>query len=123
MGCQYGRVGRPLQGQTSTEIRHDGEHHREGEAAGLEGVGSSGDKGMNNPKYNPDPNDDHPGKPIPPREHNSTLSGGENMVPEKAGGFSRSDKEERVRSREHDMRGTWNSPSGGGISAKNAKVC
>ncbi|KAF7511017.1 hypothetical protein GJ744_005563 [Endocarpon pusillum] len=90
-------LGRPMQGETSTEIRHDGQHHRKREGAGLEGVGSSGDHGIEDPKYNPDPNDDHPEGPIPGREHNAVLAGGEDMFPEKAGEFSKSDKEEKVR--------------------------
>ncbi len=90
-------LGRPMQGQTSTEIKHDGKHHRKRDRAGLEGVGSSGDKGMEDPKYNPDPNDDHAEGPIPGREHNAVLPGGQDMLPEKAGEFSKSDKEEKVR--------------------------
>ncbi|CAG7920285.1 unnamed protein product [Penicillium olsonii] len=33
--------GKPMQGQTNTEIRHDGEHGRKKQSAGLEGVGTS----------------------------------------------------------------------------------
>lgn len=38
-------LGKPLQGQTSTEVRHEGEHHRKnpgGYGAGLVGTGASG---------------------------------------------------------------------------------
>lgn len=34
--------GHPGEGQTSSEIRHEGEHHRKHQGAGLEGVGSFG---------------------------------------------------------------------------------
>lgn len=33
-------MGKPLQGQTSVEQRHDGEHGRKNNASGLEGVGA-----------------------------------------------------------------------------------
>lgn len=33
-------LGHPGSGQTSTEIRHDGEHHRKRQGHGLEGVGA-----------------------------------------------------------------------------------
>lgn len=34
-------LGKPLQGQTNTEVRHDGQHGRKKQSAGLEGVGAS----------------------------------------------------------------------------------
>ncbi|KAJ5998127.1 hypothetical protein N7499_005494 [Penicillium canescens] len=34
-------LGKPLQGQTSVELRHDGQHGRKKQTAGLEGVGAS----------------------------------------------------------------------------------
>lgn len=34
-------LGKPMQGQTSTEIRHEGHHHRRNDGSGLEGVGAS----------------------------------------------------------------------------------
>lgn len=34
-------IGKPTQGQTSTEIRHDGEHGRKNPGVSLEGVGAS----------------------------------------------------------------------------------
>jgi hypothetical protein len=89
-------LGHPGVGQTSTEIRHDGQHHRKRDGAGLEGAGSSGDKGMDDPKYNPDPSDDHPEGPIPAREHNATLPGAEGMLNEGPEG-SDSNKQEKVR--------------------------
>jgi hypothetical protein len=74
-GDAYAGLGRPVEGQTSTEMHHEGKPHRKAERAGLEGVGSSGDGGMNDPKYNPrDAEDDHPKGPILAREHNATLS-------------------------------------------------
>lgn len=33
--------GKPLQGQTNTEVRHDGQHGRKKQSSGLEGVGAS----------------------------------------------------------------------------------
>lgn len=80
-------LGHPGQGQTSTEIRHDGQHHRKRAGAGLEGVGSSGDKGLEDPAYNPRPDDDHAEGPVSAREHNATLPGAEDMLPESAEGF------------------------------------
>lgn len=34
-------LGKPMTGQTSTEQRHGGEHHRKRQGAGLEGVGAN----------------------------------------------------------------------------------
>ncbi|KAF3011405.1 hypothetical protein E8E15_003041 [Penicillium rubens] len=34
-------LGKPIQGQTNTEHRHDGQHSRKGQKSGLEGVGAS----------------------------------------------------------------------------------
>jgi hypothetical protein len=71
----YAGLGRPVDGQTSHAMHHEGKWHRKAERAGLEGVGSSGEGGMNDPKYNPrDEEDDHPKGPIPERERNATLS-------------------------------------------------
>jgi hypothetical protein len=39
-------LGHPGQGQTSNELRHDGKHTSSREAAGLEGVGGKGQKGV-----------------------------------------------------------------------------
>lgn len=46
-------LGHPGAGQTSAEIRHDGQHHRKRDRAGLEGVGANVGKGIDDPKYNP----------------------------------------------------------------------
>jgi hypothetical protein len=76
-------LGHPSQGQMSSELRHDGQHHQKRDGAGLEGVGASGTKGIDDPAYNPPENDDHPEGTIPAREHNSTLPGAEDVLPEK----------------------------------------
>lgn len=89
-------LGHPGQGQTSTEIRHDGQHGRKRDGAGLEGVGASGDKGIDDPAYNQPDTDAHQHGPIPGREHNATLPGAEDMEPERPEGFS-SDKQSKVR--------------------------
>lgn len=34
-------MGQPISGQTSNELRHDGQHGRKGQSAGLEQVGAS----------------------------------------------------------------------------------
>ncbi|EZF22191.1 hypothetical protein H112_04848 [Trichophyton rubrum D6] len=34
-------MGKPLQGETRTEMRHGGEHHRKNPGSGLEGVGAN----------------------------------------------------------------------------------
>lgn len=74
-------LGHPGAGQTSAELRHDGEHHRKRAGAGLEGVGATSGKGMDDPAYNPRPDDDHPEGPISGREHNTTLAGAEDKLP------------------------------------------
>lgn len=35
-------LGKPIQGQSSAELRHDGQAHRQHQAGGLQGVGASG---------------------------------------------------------------------------------
>lgn len=48
----YTGLGKPLQGQTSTELRHEGQHHRKnpgGYGAGLVGTGASGASSGNQP--------------------------------------------------------------------------
>jgi hypothetical protein len=74
-------LGHPGQGQTSAEIRHDAHRHRKHGGAGLEGVGASGDKGINDPAYNPPLTDAHPCGPISAREYSATLSGADDMLP------------------------------------------
>lgn len=40
-------MGKPMQGQTSTEIKHEGAHGRKKQPSGLEGVGASSmDRGI-----------------------------------------------------------------------------
>lgn len=39
-------LGHPGQGQTSTEVRHDGKHTATKERSGLEGAGASGGSGL-----------------------------------------------------------------------------
>ena len=46
-------LGHPGQGQTATEIRHEGKHKREREGAGLEGVGATGGSGMVDERVTP----------------------------------------------------------------------
>jgi hypothetical protein len=74
-------LGHPVSGMSSAERHHDGHSHRKHDRDGLEGVGSSGNKGINDPKFNPRDEDDSHGKgPIPAKEHNSNLSGAEDVV-------------------------------------------
>lgn len=42
----YAGYGVPMQGQTSTEVRHEGQHGRKNPGSGLEGVGASIGNGM-----------------------------------------------------------------------------
>lgn len=40
-------LGKPMQGQTNTELRHDGQHGRKHQSSGLEGVGATApDRGI-----------------------------------------------------------------------------
>ncbi|KAM5469795.1 hypothetical protein MauCBS54593_004349 [Microsporum audouinii] len=34
-------MGKPMQGETRTELKHEGEHHRKNRGSGLEGVGAN----------------------------------------------------------------------------------
>lgn len=45
-GDVYTGYGHPGQGQTSSELRHDGEHHRKRQGGGLESVGVSSGRGI-----------------------------------------------------------------------------
>jgi hypothetical protein len=81
-------LGHPGQGQTSTELRHEGHHTRKKATSGPEGAGATGGSGLHNPD---DLNQDfrrlqedsaHPTGPI--KEHNQTLAGAEEKEPEGA---------------------------------------
>ncbi|EXJ80964.1 hypothetical protein A1O3_07252 [Capronia epimyces CBS 606.96] len=65
-------LGHPGQGQTSTEIRHEGQHTRKKQTSGLEGVGATAGGGLLS-------EGDHPRGPLP--EHNATLAGAESKQP------------------------------------------
>ncbi|EXJ90508.1 hypothetical protein A1O1_03611 [Capronia coronata CBS 617.96] len=78
-------LGHPGQGQTSTEIRHEGHHTSKKHTSGPEGAGATGGSGLS------DPNDvspefrrlqqdgDHPRGPL--AGHNATLAGAESKQP------------------------------------------
>ena len=76
-------VGRPIQGETSTEIRHDGQHKRNKEREGLIGVprGGSGLRGEGNTEARHLSRDDNEHGPRSARHHNTTLEGAEDKVP------------------------------------------
>jgi len=80
-------LGHPGQGQTSTEIRHEGQHTSSKATSGPEGAGASGGSGLTNPddsnkEFRSLQSDDHPKGPI--SEYNATKSGAEDREPESA---------------------------------------
>jgi len=75
-------VGRPIQGQTSTEIHHDGKHKRKKEREGLVGVarGGSGLRDEGNVEARRLSRDDNEHGPRSARQHNATLEGAEDKA-------------------------------------------
>lgn len=51
-GAMHTGLGHPGQGQTSSELRHDGDKHRNRQRAGLEGIGATGGSGMVDERVN-----------------------------------------------------------------------
>ena len=79
-------LGHPGQGQTSTELRHEGKHTSKKAPSGFEGVGASGGSGLQGPnttstefkRLQEDRNVSDLG---PIKEHNQTLAGTESKEP------------------------------------------
>ncbi|ETI27532.1 hypothetical protein G647_09723 [Cladophialophora carrionii CBS 160.54] len=78
-------LGHPGQGQTSTELRHEGHHTASKATSGPEGAGATGGSGLHNPddlnrEFRRLQDDStHPTGPI--KEHNQTLAGAEEKEP------------------------------------------
>jgi len=82
-------LGHPGQGQTSNEIRHDGQHKRKKQRSGAEGSGAEGGSGLHEGPKGEDLNvefrrlredGEHPRAPL--AGHNATLDGAANKEPE-----------------------------------------
>jgi len=82
-------LGHPGQGQTSTEIRHEGHHTSKKHTAGFEGAGAPGGSGLHGgeegksaefKRLGDERGEDTRG-PGPEREHNATLDGAANKEP------------------------------------------
>lgn len=82
--------GHPGQGQTSSELRHDGEHHRKRQGGGLEGIGVSSGHGMVDERVREGQRGlehDYPGGTkgtIESERGNKTFEGAEDQQPESA---------------------------------------
>ena len=76
-------LGHPGQGQTSTELRHDGKHTATREGQGLQGLAQGGsgltDEGNVEAKQLARDTTDH--GPLNAREHNTTYEGAEDKLP------------------------------------------
>ena len=72
-----------MQGETSTEIHHDGQHKRKKEREGLIGVtrGGSGLRDEGNTEARHLSRDDNEHGPRSARHHNTTLEGAEDKAP------------------------------------------
>jgi len=71
-----------MQGETSTEIHHDGQHKRKKEREGLAGVarGGSGLRDEGNVEARRLSRDDNEHGPRSARQHNATLEGAEDKA-------------------------------------------
>jgi hypothetical protein len=76
-------VGRPIQGETSTEIHHDGRHKRKKEREGLTSVarGGSGLRDEGNVEVRHLSRGDNEHGPSSARQHNAPLEGAEDKAP------------------------------------------
>ncbi|KAL6244552.1 hypothetical protein RBB50_008794 [Rhinocladiella similis] len=75
-------LGHPGQGQTSTEVRHEGQHTASKAPSGPEGAGATGGSGLHgdvNTEFRRLAQDDHPRGPR--SGHNVTLQGAEDKEP------------------------------------------
>jgi hypothetical protein len=78
-------LGHPGQGQTSTELRHEGQHRRSKATSGPEGAGATGGSGLRGPHdlsqefRRLQEESEHPTGPI--TEHKQTLAGAEEKLP------------------------------------------
>jgi hypothetical protein len=79
-------MGHPGQGETSTEVRHDGPHTRKREGAGLDGLaqGGSGLRDEGNVEARRLARDTTDHGTINAREHNVSLEGAEDKLPTSA---------------------------------------
>jgi len=80
-------LGHPGQGQTSTEVRHEGHHTRKKHTSGPEGAGATGGSGLREDGTNTEfrrlqEEGDHPRGPL--AGHNATLDGAETVLPASA---------------------------------------
>jgi hypothetical protein len=76
-------VGHPMEGETSTEIRHDGMHKRKKEREGLAGLapGGSGLRDEGNAEARRLARESTEHGPIPAQKPNATLPGAEDEMP------------------------------------------
>ncbi len=80
-------LGHPGQGQTSTELRHDGQHTSKKDPSGPEGAGAPGGSGLREDGLNTEfrrlrEDGDHPRGPVP--GHNAARDGAETLEPASA---------------------------------------
>lgn len=86
--------GHPGQGQTSAELRHDGESHRKRQGGGLEGIGVTSGRGVVDGRTREDQRgleNDYPAgtKGTAEAERgNKTFQGAEDRLPESAEGVA-----------------------------------
>ncbi|KAG9776355.1 hypothetical protein KCU88_g4902, partial [Aureobasidium melanogenum] len=115
-------LGHPGQGQTSTELRHEGHHTSKKHTSGPEGAGATGGSGLS------DPNDvnvefrrlqqegDHPRGPL--AGHNATLAGAESKEPVKDVNLAAEGDSARQRDYDHSKNTTGLPDRGAGSDHK-----
>jgi len=110
-------LGHPGQGQTSNELRHDGQHGRKKDTPGTEGAGATGGSGLypgdTNVEFRRLQTDDHPKGPNPEQDHNATLAGAESKVPASAEEVAAEGDKVKKHAPDHNTKGTTGVPDRG----------
>ncbi|KAI1619076.1 hypothetical protein EDD36DRAFT_49535 [Exophiala viscosa] len=113
-------LGHPGQGQTSNELRHDGQHGRKKDTPGTEGAGATGGSGLypgdTNTEFRRLQTDDHPKGPNPEQDHNATLAGAESKVPASAEEVAAEGDKVKKHTPDHNTYGTTGVPDRGAAS-------
>lgn len=111
-------LGHPGQGQTSTEIRHEGAHGRKRQPAGPEGAGATGGSGLYPADVSPEfrrlqEDGPHPTGPKPEQNHNATLSGAEDREPATAEEVAAEGDKVKKHAGDHNTKGSTGVPDRG----------
>ena len=111
-------LGHPGQGQTSNELRHDGQHGRKKDTPGTEGAGATGGSGLHGDTSAEFRRlqEDHPKGPKPEQEHNATLEGAESKVPASADEVAAEGDKVKKHAPDHNTKGSTGAADRGAAS-------